>query len=54
MLMDGRASEPEMWPDPFALRADEEGVAMEVEPGHMVLYNSTQKGREAAIVAGGA
>jgi peptide/nickel transport system ATP-binding protein len=54
MLMDGRASEPEMWPDPFALRADEEGVAMEVEPGHMVLYNSTQIGRETAIVAGGA
>ena len=52
LLMDGRASVPEMWPDPFGLEADEEGVAMEVEPGHMVLYNSRQMGRETAILAG--
>lgn len=51
LLMDGRASVPEMWPEPFALAGDEEGVVLEVEPGHMVLYNSTQTGREPAILA---
>ena len=51
LLMDGRASVPDMWPEPFALAADEEGVVLEVEPGHMVLYNSTQMGREPAILA---
>lgn len=42
LLMDGRASVPELWPEPFALQADEDGVAIEVEPGHTVLYSSSE------------
>ena len=42
LLMDGRASIPELWPEPFALQPDEDGVAIEVEPGHSVLYSSNQ------------
>jgi peptide/nickel transport system ATP-binding protein len=52
LLMDGRASVPEMWPEPFALGPDDHGVAVEVEPGHMVLYNSSQEAREPAMAAG--
>ena len=40
LLMDGRASVPELWPDPFQLGSGDDGVVVEVEPGHQVLYNS--------------
>ncbi len=42
LLMEGRASIPELWPAPFTLQPDEAGVAIEVEPGHSVLYSSEQ------------
>jgi peptide/nickel transport system ATP-binding protein len=38
-LMEGRASEPAAWPEPFTLRPGEHGVRIEIESGHTVLYN---------------
>jgi len=51
-LMEGRASEPSAWPEPFTLRPGEHGVRLEVEPGHTVLYNRPNvegRGAEAAV-----
>lgn len=42
LLMEGRASVPELWPERFTLRPDEAGDAVEVEPGHSVLYGCGQ------------
>ena len=38
-LMEGRASEPSAWPDPFRIAPGEHGARVEIEPGHTVLYN---------------
>ncbi len=42
LLMDGRASVPELWPDPFALNPENDGHMVEVEPDHVVLYNAAK------------
>ena len=38
-LLEGRASDPALWPAPYGLKAGEPALQVEVEPGHKVLQN---------------
>jgi peptide/nickel transport system ATP-binding protein len=38
-LMEGRASDPALWPEPYRLEPGEPAVQVEIEPGHRVLYS---------------
>ena len=38
-LLEGRASEPALWPEPFTLKPGEAALRVEIEPDHKVLYN---------------
>jgi len=47
-LMEGRASDPSAWPEPFRLETGQHGVRVEIEPGHVVLYNHAAAATHAA------
>jgi len=47
-LMEGRASDPAAWPQPYTLAGGEPGRRIEIEPGHTVLYNRAAVGNSPA------
>ena len=47
-LMEGRASDPTAWPEPFRLEPGQHGVRVEIETGHTVLYNDAAAKSQAA------
>ncbi|NND49865.1 MAG: ABC transporter ATP-binding protein, partial [Rhizobiales bacterium] len=47
-LMEGRASDPTAWPQPFTLEPGKHGVRVEIETGHTVLYNDAAAETHAA------